>query len=99
MAYALVVGTSLLLGLWFVIAFGPPWRSENPPMAWLQAGLALAAIAFDVVVLLALFRLIPIAWSGLLVLAAQDAVFAWRLAVLLRARRRERSFTSSDRGS
>ena len=34
--FAVLIGVSMLLGLGFVIPFGPPWRSQNPGMAWLN---------------------------------------------------------------
>jgi len=82
MLYALLVGLSLSLGLAFVLTFGNPSRSDNPPMAWLQAALAWVAVAFDALLFLALFHVVPPAWAILGVLLAQDAVFAWRLIVL-----------------
>jgi len=87
--FAVLIGVSMLLGLDFVVSFGPPWRSESPAMAWLQAGLAWVALAFDTVLLLALFRVAAPMWIVALILLGQDAVYAWRLVVLRRAREDE----------
>lgn len=85
--FAVLIGVSMLLGLGFVIPFGPPWRSENPPMAWLQAGLAWVALAFDSALFLSLFHVAMPVVVVVLILLAQDTVFGWRLAVLIRERR------------
>jgi len=86
--YVALVSTSLLLGLSFVIPYGLPWRSDNPSMAWLQSGLGWVAIAFDTAVLLSLLNVVVPWWAVLLILLAQDVVFAWRRIVLVRTRRR-----------
>lgn len=89
-----IVGSSVLLGLSFVLALGRPWLSQSPQMAWLQAMLAGVALAFDVVFLLALLAVPVPVWTAALILAAQDGVFAWRLISLYAARSprcRERS--------
>lgn len=85
--FGVLVSLSALLGLWFVIAFGRPWLSENPNMAWLQSALAAAAVAFDLVLLLALLRVAVPAWVIAAIMLTQDGVFAWRLIALARARR------------
>jgi hypothetical protein len=85
--FGVLIGASVLLGLWFVLALGAPWRSESPTMAWLQAAIAWVAVAFDVALLLALLRIHVPAWGFVLILLAQDVVFGWRLALLWRARR------------
>lgn len=82
-----LVGASVLLGLCFVVVFGRPWRSDNRAMAWLQWALAAVALAFDVVLMLALFGVVVPMWVVALVLLAQDGVFAWRLAKLAWTRR------------
>ncbi len=85
--FAILFGSSALLGLWFVAALGSPTHSAEPSMAWLQAGLALVAVMVDVMLLLALYHVRAPGWAYALVLLAQDVVFAWRLVVLYRARR------------
>lgn len=79
---------SFLLGLAFVLILGPPWRSENVTMAWLQASLAWVAIWFDGMLILAHFGLRIPTWPIILWLLLQDAVFGWRLWVLLGIQRR-----------
>lgn len=88
--YADLLGLSILLGAGFIVAYGPPSRTENPRMAWLQAALAGVAVAFDIVFLLAVESVIPPAWIIFVILAAQDAVFGWRLVALFRARQKGR---------
>ena len=82
-----LVAGSIGLSLWFVVALGPPWRSQAPTIAWLQAAWAWVAILFEALLLLALFRVgVPLPVWGV-VLFAQDGVFAWRLILLRRSRR------------
>jgi hypothetical protein len=88
--FVALIGASALLGLWFVIELGRPWHSELPPMAWLQTTIASAAVAFDVVLLLALLRVPVPMFVFALIVAAQDGVFAWRLVRLHAARREDR---------
>lgn len=88
--YVVLVGASVLLGLWFVVALGRPWRSELPSIAWLQTIVVSVAVAFDLVVLLALFGVATPAWGVALVLASQDAAFSYRLFRLRLARREDR---------
>jgi len=82
-----LVAASAGLSLWFVLYLGPPWRSENPAVAWLLAAWAWSTAAFQALLLLALFRIVVPLWLVALVLFAQDAVFAWRLVLLRRTRR------------
>jgi hypothetical protein len=86
--FVALIGLSLGLGLAFVIAFGSPRRSANPSMAWLQVGLAWVAVAFDAVLLLSMFHIVVSLWLVAMILLAQDAVFAWRLGVLIQTRRK-----------
>jgi hypothetical protein len=90
--YAALISVSLLLGLGFVIPFGPPWRTEIPSMAWLQAGLAWVAVAVDAALFLSLFHVPVPAVVGLAILLTQDVVFGWRVAVLARERRAGRGW-------
>ena len=85
--FAVLIGVSMLLGLGFVIPFGPPWRSQNPGMAWLQAGLAWVALAFDTALFLSLFHIAVPVVAVALILLTQDIVFGWRVAVLIGERR------------
>jgi hypothetical protein len=85
--FMILFGTSVVLGLWFVLDLGPPWRSQLPGTAWLQASLAAVVLALDLVIVLLLLR-VPVPWWLIAVLvAAQDAVFVWRLVKLHEARR------------
>lgn len=83
-----LVAASVLLTLWFVLTLGSPRRSENQPIAWLLAAWAWVTVAFETLLLLALFQVHVPGWLAALVLFAQDGVFAWRLALLWRSRRR-----------
>jgi hypothetical protein len=85
--FALLLGGSALFSAGFALDLGRPWRSEVPSMAWLQAGLAWAAAAVDVSLLLAVFGVHVPVWVYVAVLLAQNAVFGWRWFVLRRARR------------
>lgn len=93
--FVVLVGASALLGVWFVGHLGLPWRSRLASMAWLQSVLAAAAVAFDVLLLLAILRVHVPQWVAVLVVLAQDAAFGWRLAWLYRARRQD---TVSSKG-
>lgn len=87
--FAILISFSLTLGLGFVLTLGSPRRSEVPSMAWLQAGLAWVAVAFDAVLFMSLFHITVPVWSVALILLAQDVVFAWRLWVLIQTRRKK----------
>jgi hypothetical protein len=82
-----MVAVSMVLGLIFVITLGPPWKSENPSMTWLQALLAWVALQFDVALFLSAFHVVVPIWVVLLILLSQDVVFGWRLWLLLKKRR------------
>lgn len=82
-----LVAGSIGLTLWFVLDLGPPWKSENPSVAWLLAAWGWVTVAFETLLLLTLFSIrFPLLLAAL-VLAVQDTVFAWRLVILRRARR------------
>ncbi len=85
--FVILISVSLVLGLGFVLTLGSPRRSEVPSMAWLQAGLAWVAVAFDAVLFMSVFHVAVPVWSVALILLAQDVVFAWRLWVLVQTRR------------
>jgi hypothetical protein len=81
---------SIILGGWFVVELGPPWRSLNPPIAWLQASLAWSAIVLDSILLLVLFRVHAPLWVYAVPLVMQGAAFTWRVIVLRRIRRADK---------
>jgi hypothetical protein len=83
----LLVAASIGLSMWFVLSLGDPRRSENQTVAWLLAAWAWVTIAFEALLLLALFRVHVPPWVAVVVLAVQDGVFGWRLVLLYRARR------------
>jgi hypothetical protein len=85
--FEILVGASVVLGIWFALELGRPWRSENPPMAWLLAAWAWSTAAVETVLLLALFRVAVPPWVVVVVLLAQDSVWVWRLVKLRRERR------------
>jgi hypothetical protein len=87
----LLVAASIGLSLWFVVSLGNPRRSESPTMAWLLSAWAWVTVAFETLLLLALFRIHVPAWLAAVVLFAQDGIFAWRLVLLRRTRRVDRS--------
>jgi len=93
----LLVAASIGLSLWFVLSLGDPRRSENPTIAWLLAAWAWVTVAFEALLLLALFHIHVPVWLAAVVLFAQDGVFGWRLVLLRRARRADRAYTSTDR--
>lgn len=83
----ILVAASVGLSLWFVLSLGDPRRSENVLIAWLLAAWAWVTIAFETLLLLALFRIAVPSWIAAVVLAGQDVVFGWRLVLLHRTRR------------
>ena len=85
-----LVALSILLCFWFTAGLGLPWRSRYPTGAWLWAAMAWVAIALDVLLMLVVLRVRFSPWVAVGVLAAQDGVYAWRLAVLYTARRSEK---------
>lgn len=82
----LLVGLSIVLTVWFLVALGRPWRSESPTTAWLLAAWAWVTAAFEVLLELVLFRITFPLWVATVILMAQDAVFAWRLVKLRQTR-------------
>jgi len=86
----LLVGGSIGLTLWFVLSLGPPRNSQNPSVAWLLAAWAWVTIAFETLLLLALFSVMVPSWLAAGVIAAQDGIFAWRLVLLRKSRRADR---------
>ena len=85
MAAALVA--SMLLGLAFLYGLGRPWRvpDELRTQAWLQAALVAMPIALEELLLMVVMRVPPPLWAVVGVLLGQDAVYGWRLFVLVRA--------------
>lgn len=86
-AYSVLVVVSILLTMWFLLDLGRPWRSRNSTGAWLWAAMGWSTVLFDLVMLAALRGVQVWAWLAFIALAAQDAVYAWRLFLLRRARR------------
>lgn len=77
---------SLLLSGAFAVLFGWPWKRDEPAVAWFIASTNWAAMALDVLLLLAMFGIRPSLWVAALVLGLQDVAVGWRLWVLLRQR-------------
>jgi hypothetical protein len=88
--FAALLIYSILTGAWFAIELGRPWRSLNPPIAWLQASLAWSAIALDAILLLVLVRVRAPLWVYAVPLVMQAVTFTWRVIVLRRIRRAEK---------
>lgn len=85
-AAAIVV--SMLLGLIFLYGLGRPWRApdELRVQAWLQSALVVSPVALELLLLLVVVRIPPPLWAVIGVLVCQDAVYTWRLLVLIRDR-------------
>jgi hypothetical protein len=81
-----LVALSIALTVVFVAALGHP----RSPVAWMLASWGWITVAFESLLLAVTFRVHVPMWSLALVLAAQDGLFGWRLALLWRARRLER---------
>lgn len=77
--FTAVIAASIILGLLFMVELGWPPSKRRPEMAWLQWTLAATAVAFDIVLLLAIHQWFFVAWLALAILVVQDVVFAWRL--------------------
>lgn len=90
-----LVAASILLTLWFVLQLGDPRRSQSPTVAWLLAAWGWITIAFEALLLAALLRIHVPSWLAVLVLFAQDGIFAWRLVLLHRSRRADSSQPST----
>jgi hypothetical protein len=86
----ILVAASVLLTLCFALYLGAPWRSEYPPMAWLLAAWAWVTVAFETLLLLALFHIHVPPLLAVLVLAVQDGIFTWRLVLLRQTRRADK---------
>jgi hypothetical protein len=85
--FAVLFLASALFAGGFAIRLGPPWKSPEPVMAWLQAALAWVAVAFNTAwALVTLAVHVPL-WVFGLILLAEDAVFGWRWWELERSRR------------
>lgn len=78
-----LIAASILLSLAFVLTLGHP----RGAVAWMLAGWAWTTAALETLLLLATFRVHVPAWAAVVVLLAQDAVFAWRIVLLWRSRR------------
>lgn len=85
--FEVLLGLSIVLGVWFAAELGPPWRSDSRVMAWLLAAWTWSTVAVETVLLLALFRIHVPWWVVVAVLVSQDAVWVWRLVKLRRERR------------
>jgi hypothetical protein len=78
---------SMALGIAFGVGLGRPWLAPRAlrTQAWLQLALVALPIMLDMVLLLITLRVVPPVWVIATVLSAQDAVYLWRLVVLVRA--------------
>lgn len=85
---AVLLGASVLLSLAFVVVLGRPGRHADPAMAWFLASTGWAAVALDVLLLVSVLGARVPMWAGLGALIVQDAVFGWRLWLVLRSKRR-----------
>jgi len=84
---ALVAG-SIGFSVYFLVLLGMPWRSRHQrAVTWLLALWAGTTMAVKMLILLALFQVSVPLWVAAVVLAAEEAVFAWRVVVLRHARR------------
>ena len=88
--FAALLIYSILTGVWFAVELGPPWRSLNPPIAWLQASVAWSAIMLDAILLLVLFHIRAPLWVYAVPLVMQAVTFTWRVIVLRRIRRADK---------
>lgn len=87
--YVALVGMLVLsvgLTVWFVVWVGRPTASANPPIASLLSAWAWTSATFDGLLLAAVLGLPVPAWLAVLVLAARNGVWVWRLYALARAR-------------
>lgn len=85
-----LVAVGILLDLVFVGQMFPPWRSEDPVLAWILSLLALGYASFETVVLLSTFDVrIPIG-VGMLIVAGKDGVLVMRMVQVRRSRRTAR---------
>ena len=91
MALALVlVAIGILLDVVFVWQMFPPWRSEDPLLAWILSLLAVGYASFETVVLLSTFHIrVPVA-VGLLIVAGKDGVLVMRMVQVRRSQRAAR---------
>lgn len=86
---AATIIVSMLLGLAFMFGLGRPWIAPRDlrTQAWLQMSLVAIPILLDLVLLLVALRVVPPLWLIVAVLVGQDAVYSWRLFVLILAHR------------
>ena len=92
----LLVFASIVLSVWFVLSIGNPRRSESPVMAWLLVAWGASTTAIETMIFVALLNIDIPMWVAALILAAQDAVYAWRIALVHAARRRASADTPTD---
>lgn len=85
-----LVAYCLAMGLAFIFALGFPWRSENPPMTWLQSSLAFVAVLVDGGLLLSAFGIHLTDVIIFVILLTQAAVFTWRITYIIKIRVEER---------
>lgn len=86
---ASVIVVSMFLGVAFLFGLERPWRApaELRAMAWLQLALVASPLLLDLVLLMTVMRVFPPLWLIMAVLSVQDAVYCWRLVVLVHAHR------------
>lgn len=84
---AATIMVSMALGIAFGVGLGRPWLVPRALriQAWLQLALVALPIMLDMVLLLITLRVVPPVWVIVAVLSIQDAVYLWRLVVLVRA--------------
>ena len=83
----LLVAASIVLSVWFVLSIGNPRNSDSPTMAWLLVAWGASTTAIEAMIFVALLNIDIPMWVAALILAAQDAVYAWRIALVHAARR------------
>lgn len=86
--YEWLIGLAIVLGVAFIVAFGPPWRTDSPWMAWLQAGIATASLGVDALLFAVLFRIIPPPWLVISIFAFKDLIYMARLLTLIKPPKR-----------
>ncbi|HEX8106116.1 MAG TPA: hypothetical protein VF516_00245 [Kofleriaceae bacterium] len=88
--FELLLGGSVLLSLAFVAALGLPWRHHDRAMAWFLSSTGWAAITIDGALFVAVLGARLPQWVFALALGVQNAVFGWRLWLVVRDRVRWR---------
>lgn len=81
-----LIAAGIMLEFLTLAMIWPPWRSRFPSLSWLLVLISGTLVVYDTMILLATLRIPVNPLLALTVLLGKDALFLWRIKVVLRAR-------------